>query len=241
MACGAQSRVQDTPEIHLSRNFGYSSLGSGDIQGNFTIAYSGPSNVTRVLFMIDGKPMKDVVGKYPYSFKFDTGSYTLGEHTLSAIGYTQEGTELRTRDVHVKFVSAGEGWKSALKIVIPVLGLVLLATLVGVGGPLLLNRGKKQDLADGTPRNYGVRGGAICPRCKRPYVLHIFSPNLGFHKLDRCPYCGKWALVRPRSLADLREAERVELVQANAPGQTPASSEEEKLRKDLEDSRYQDS
>jgi hypothetical protein len=239
-ACGAQSRVQDIPGIQISRNFGYSSLSKNEIQGNFTIAYSGPANVKRVVFMMDGKPVADKEGEYPYTFKFDTGSYSLGEHTISVVGYTQEGLALPAKEINVKFVSAGEGVKAGLQIAIPILGLVLLAIIVGIGGPLVFNRGKNQILAAGTPRNYGMRGGCICPRCKRPYVLHFFSLHIGLHKLDRCPYCGKWALVRPRSLADLRAAESLELEQASAPGRTSASSGDEKLRKDLEDSRFQD-
>jgi hypothetical protein len=239
-ACGAQSRVQDTPEIQISRNFGYSSLSKNEIQGNFTIAYSGPSNVKRVVFMMDGRPVAEKDSEYPYTFKFDTGSYSLGEHIISVVGYTQEGAALPAKEIHVKFVSASEGLKAGLQIAIPVLGLVVLATIVGIGGPLVFNRGKNQILEAGTPRNYGMRGGAICPRCKRPYVLHVFSMHIGIYKLDRCPYCGKWALVRPRSMADLRAAESLELEQASAPGQTSASSGDEKLRKDLEDSRFHD-
>ena len=239
-ACGAKSQIQDTPALHLSRDFGYSSLGGNEIQGSFTIAYSGPADVIRVVFLIDGETMADVQGTYPFTAKFNTGSYSIGDHTLNAIGYTQAGAELPAKTVQIRFVSASEGWKTSLKIVGPILGLVVLVTVVGIGLPLLLNRGKNEVLAPGTPRNYGIRGGAICSRCQRPFVLHFFSLNMGIHKLDRCPYCGKWGLVRVRSLSDLRAAERAEIEQSKPEDQPPESSAEEKLQKDLEDSRYQD-
>ena len=73
-ACGIKSRIQDTPEIHMSRDFGYSSLGGGEIQGNFSIAYSGPANIERVVFLIDGEPMGEVDSEFPYILKFATGS-----------------------------------------------------------------------------------------------------------------------------------------------------------------------
>lgn len=55
-------------------------------------------------------------------------------------------------------------------------------------------------------------------------------------QLDRCPYCGKWSVVRSLPLAQLRQAEQAELEQAR--GQIPEISEEERLKKELDDSRY---
>lgn len=239
-ACGAKSQIQDMPEVHLSRNFGYSSLGRSEIQGNFTIAFNGPKAVTRVVFLIDGKPMAPDDTEFPFTLKFDTGTYGLGEHTLSAIGYSEDGLEYRGNDIQVKFVTAGQGLQVGLKIALPILGLLVLVTIVGIGFPFFLTRGRKQDLAPGTPRNYGIRGGAICPRCKRPYASHLFSLNLFFHRLDRCPYCGKWAIVRIRTLKELRAAEDAELERASHSGQLPPVSQEDELRKKLNDSRYQD-
>ena len=57
-----------------------------------------------------------------------------------------------------------------------------------------------------------------------------------FNKLDRCPYCGRWGFLRRRSLEELRAAEAAEL--DGVQGFEPEISEEEKLRKELDDSRY---
>jgi len=64
--------------------------------------------------------------------------------------------------------------------------------------------------------------------------------NLLVGRLDRCPYCGRWSLVRHRSLAELRAAELAELENAQTDTQLSAVGEEERLRKDLEDSRFHD-
>jgi hypothetical protein len=63
--------------------------------------------------------------------------------------------------------------------------------------------------------------------------------NIGLSKIDRCPYCGKWSLVRPRSLADLRDAEAVELSQAQTTPSVGGETEADKLKKELDDSRFQ--
>jgi DNA-directed RNA polymerase subunit RPC12/RpoP len=102
---------------------------------------------------------------------------------------------------------------------------------------MLMGRGKREELPLGAERKYGLRGGGICPKCKRPFALSLFSMNLGFSKLARCPYCGKMSAVRVQPLARLRQAERAELEQAE--GQVPGISEEEKLKKELDDSKYQ--
>ena len=61
--------------------------------------------------------------------------------------------------------------------------------------------------------------------------------NLGFSKFARCPYCGKWSLVRVESMEKLREAEKAELEWGKV--EIQEETEEEKLRKELDDSKYQ--
>jgi DNA-directed RNA polymerase subunit RPC12/RpoP len=91
----------------------------------------------------------------------------------------------------------------------------------------------------GTPRKYGIGGGAICPKCGRPFPLRLWWFNLGLSKIDRCPYCGKWSFVRPRSLTELREAETAELAQSQPNPTIGGETDTEKLKKDLDDSRFQ--
>jgi hypothetical protein len=61
--------------------------------------------------------------------------------------------------------------------------------------------------------------------------------NLGLSKLARCPYCGKWSAVRIQPLAKLREAEKAELEWGRA--EVREETAEEKLGKELDDSKYQ--
>lgn len=129
---------------------------------------------------------------------------------------------------------------AAFKIVGPILGLVLVVVLISYLFPLLANKGKRPYVAPGTQRNYGLMGGAICPHCKRPFAMHFMSLNLSFTgRLDYCPHCGKWALMRRVSLDELRRAEQAEIEAATGAPQVNGMSEEEKLRKEMEDSRFQ--
>jgi hypothetical protein len=63
---------------------------------------------------------------------------------------------------------------------------------------------------------------------------------LGTHKFDRCPYCGKWSLVRRASKEELEAAELTEIEAAQAGAYKPDISPEDELRRELEDSRYED-
>ena len=235
------AHAQDSElKLGLSRDFGYGGMGD-DIQGLFSMKIADPpADLVKVVFMIDGEIVNED-SEAPFKFQFSTDSYPLGMHTLSASGITSSGSELTSNEIRVEFVSAEEGGKVALKIVAPVLILVFGVMLLGLAGPYLMGGGKLSHLPLGEPRDYGLRGGAICPKCKRPFRVRLLAFNLGFHKLDRCPYCGKWGLQRLRSLDQLRAAEAAELEMAQ-PGEAASQpSEADKLRKDLDDSRFQDS
>jgi DNA-directed RNA polymerase subunit RPC12/RpoP len=116
----------------------------------------------------------------------------------------------------------------------------LIAVGLSVGVPIIFSRGKKGSLPLGAPRSYGIHGGAICPKCSRPFSRHIYGLNLGTHKYDRCPYCGKWSLGRRASKAELEAAEAAELAAGQEGVFQPQTSAEESLRRDLEESRFED-
>lgn len=235
IAVFAAQAQSDELTISFSRDFGYSS-GGGDIQGLFSIKVSGPDTLTKVVFYIDD----EVIGEdseAPFKLQFNTDNYSLGQHAIYAAGTTSDGKELKTKTVHANFVSASEGNQAAMRILIPVLGIVLVAVLLAAVVPILTGR-KTVALEPGTPRTYTL-GGAICPKCQRPFAVHIYGVNLGLGKLDRCPYCGKWSVVRRTSLQNLRAAEEAELERAQETGQVQGMSEEEKLKKQLEDSKFQ--
>lgn len=230
--------AQAALSLRLSKDFGYSS-GTGKIQGTFSMKASGPDNLSRVIFYIDGKQIGEV-SQAPFNLQFNTDSYSLGIHTLSASGYTTDGAELQSNEIKAEFVTASQGWQAALKIAIPIIVLAFGAMLFSALGPALMGRGKKSSLPLGAPRNYGALGGTVCPKCGRPYSRHIWGMNIVVGKLDRCPYCGKWSIARRATPQELKLAEEAELQMAQNESQVPTQSEEEKLRKELDNSRYQD-
>jgi DNA-directed RNA polymerase subunit RPC12/RpoP len=229
---------EDTPlTIRLSRNFGYSS-GTGDIQGTFTLRADGPDNLTRVVFYIDDSVMGEVLTP-PFELRFQTDDFPLGVHTIRAVGYTSEGVELHSNEQIREFVTAEEGWQFVGKIVLPLIGVIALAVLISIAIPYLTGRGGKNQVPLGAQRNYGMFGGTICPKCGRPFGMHAWGLNLAVGKLDRCPHCGKWSMVRRVPQSALREAEAAELNMADQPAELEGGSND-RLRKELEESRYQD-
>lgn len=225
-------------QIRMRKNWGFSS-GTGKIQGTFTIISSGPDDLSRVVFYIDDQVLGEV-NEEPFNFQFNTDSYSLGPHRLYALGYTNGGKGLSSNILQVEFVSSEEGWQTAMNIIIPLVVIILGAVGLAFLVPLIFTRGKKEQLPPGAPRNYGHYGGAICPKCKRPFSRHIYGLNLGLHKYDRCPYCGKWSLVRRASREELEAAEAAEIQAAQEGVFEPEKSEMEELRKDIEDSRFED-
>ncbi len=234
----ALAQAQAELSLRLSKDFGYSS-GTGKMQGTFSMKASGPDNLSRVVFYIDGKQIGEV-SQSPFNLQFNTDNYALGVHTLSATGYTASGEELQSNEIKAEFVTASQGWQAALKIAIPIIVVAFGAMLLSALIPALTGRGKKSSLPLGAARNYGALGGAICPKCGRPYSRHIWGMNLMVGKLDRCPYCGKWSIARRATPQELKMAEEAELQMAQNESQVPAQSEEEKLRRELDNSRYRD-
>jgi hypothetical protein len=235
----AWAQSENALTLSLSKDFGYSGFGN-DIQGTFSMKAKGPDDLTRVVFMIDGQPVGEVTSP-PFRLRFDTGSYSLGKHTLSAIGYTSNGQELHSNTLTKEFVAASVGGQTSLKIILPVFGLIVIVALISFLIPAMLGRGKTKRLPLGAPRSYSPIGGTICPKCGRPFAMHVWGLNALVGKFDRCPYCGKWSLVKYVSADKLKEAEAAELKMAQGTlSNIPEASEEEKLRKDLENSRYQD-
>lgn len=226
-------------KLGLSRDFGYGGFGN-DIQGLFSMKIGDePANLASVDFMIDGEVIFSDT-ETPFRFQFSTDSYALGEHTLSARGVTTDGQELMSNEIVAEFVPAGEGMAAAGKIIGPVFGLIAVVMLATFVIPVLMVRRKGQSLPLGAPRNFGISGGTICPKCKRPFGIHTMAPNMLVGKFDICPHCGKWSVVRsyPRDVLDAAVAAELEM----GKGQqvvTP-ESEEEKLRKELEDSKFHD-
>ncbi len=220
--------------LRMSRDFGYGGF-NNDIQGLFSMKVTGPSDLVKVVFYIDSKSIGEVT-QAPFNLQFNTDNYPVGQHQLYALGFSSTGQQYKSNTITSNFVPASVGNKAAIQIVVPVLVIVFGAILLSFIIPLISGRGKIKNLPLGAERSYGTTGG-ICPKCHRPFALPLFSFNLGLSKLARCPYCGKWSVVRIQSISKLREAERAELAWGKA--EVLDETEEEKLRKELDDSKYQ--
>lgn len=232
----AHAQDESQLALRLSRNFGYSS-GTGDIQGTFTMKVDSPEDLTRVVFYIDDQVIGEVA-EPPFQLRFKTGDFPLGVHTLRAVGYTSQGKELSSNQQRRKFVPAEVGMQVAGKIILPLLGIILLSVIISIAIPTLVGRGRKGRHPPGALRSYGLFGGTICPKCGRPFGMHVWGLNLVVGKLDRCPHCGKWSLVQRVPQALLHEEEAAELAADSL--SAVVDSAEDRLHRDLEDSRYQD-
>ena len=233
--------AQDSDELRLSirRDWGY---GGGDqIQGYFTLEALGPENLTAATFTIDDQVI-GVVNTPPFKLQINTDAYPRGWHELAVIAATADGRTLTSASHRFEFVSAEAGWQAAQNIFSRVgllIGGLLVVMLATQFLPSLLGK-KKAPLPLGATRNYGLKGGAICPKCQRPFSVHLMSFNFGPRYYDYCDHCGKWSLVRRATSEELRAAEQAELQLAQP--QTPVAEEspEEKLKRQIDASRYVD-
>jgi hypothetical protein len=217
-------------DLRLTSDFGYGA--GGQIQGKFSLRVDGPIDIVRVDFIIDGEVVYTIT-EAPFRFRFETDDFPPGVHTMTAVGFLADGTEVKGPEFVRQFLSADDAKSSTMKIIVPLLVIVGVATLVGALAPALMMRGKEFK-----PGNYGAAGGAVCPRCTFPYSRSVFAPNLLVGKLQRCPHCGKWAIVARASQQNLNEAEKRWYREGTSSVDAP--SEEDKIRQLLDDSRYED-
>lgn len=217
--------------LRLSRDFG-TALG-GRIQGTFSMHVTGPEELERVVFIIDGNSIGEDT-EAPFRMQFRTEDFETGAHTLGAIGFLSGAVELRSNEVSREFIEPGESGRLSIILVVALLVLV-------VGGRFLAARiAERGQNKSGQPAITGPLGGAICPNCGRPYALHIWGVNLLAGRFDRCPHCRKWRFVRRASARALEAA--AELLEDSSATPTPTASidDEEQLRRRLDDSRFDD-
>jgi len=229
-AASAQSGGE-TLTISLRRTFGYAA--GSRVQGRFTLSASGPDDLARVTFTMDGNPLAEVT-EPPFQVAFSTGDYALGVHTLSAYGTTATGQTLEAQPIQREFVSAEASTEAAFKIVGPIVIGALLLVLVGSVVPALSRKKKPFELGA-----YGIAGGAVCPRCGMPYSRSAMGPNLVIGKLERCPHCGKWAIVPRASQAKLQAAEARYEHDAHQ-GEVDPDQHARRYERMLDDSRFEE-
>jgi hypothetical protein len=220
-------------KLSLSRDFGSAGF-NGDIQGTFTLKASGPANLERVQFFLDDTLLGEDT-EAPFAIQFVTDNYPTGAHVFSATGYPTDGKQITSTTISAVFVSKEEGAAGALKVIVPIL-VVVFGYMVISALSTMVNVRKGKKLPAGAPRSYSF-GGGICPKCKRPFGFPILGLKMIVGRLMPCPHCGKWSIMKRASISDLHSAELAELDKEE--NQFFKNSEEEKRRKELDDSRYQ--
>jgi len=228
------ARAQDSElRLSLSKDWGFSA--GGQIQGLFTLSANGPQDMVSVQFELDGEEIATMT-QAPFKWQVNTDRYPAGGHALSAAGRMPDGSTIKSNTIRVEFVSAEAGWQITQRIMLPIFAVVAVITILSTIGQLVLGQGRRRP-EPGAPRRYGPVGGAICPKCGRPFARSLFSPHLITRRLERCPYCGKWSWVGRAAPDALAAAEAAE-VEASRPA-VPEASLEDKLHQQIEESRYQ--
>lgn len=228
-----------TSEVRLNvqRRFGFSS--GSQIRGTFALDVTTSIPIVSVKYILDDKVIAEVT-QPPFTHVFQTTSYEIGWHSLSATVQTADNRTLQTEIRRFEFVSAETEGQAVTGIVIPLLVVVVLITVLG---SVITMSGRKKgqgQLPPGAPRDYGVLGGAICPKCHRPYPRHLWGINLVIGKLDRCEHCGKWSIAHRATAQELAQAEADELKLAQSDSAIKTEKQADQTNQLLDDSKYQD-
>jgi hypothetical protein len=228
-----QAQADDeTLSLSVRRDYGYRT--GNRIQGRLSLVASSPQDLLRVEFLIDGETVF-VDQESPFRYQFSTGDYAVGSHLISAVGYTAAGVVIPSETREFVFVSSDDVGEEVVRFAGPLVALALGATLLGTLGMVLIGR-KKKSFKLGA---YGAAGGAVCPRCEMPYSRSFLSPNLLVGKLERCPHCGKIAIVRRASPDELDVAERKWTLDQEQ-GALQVDREKSDLERMIEQSRFEE-
>lgn len=225
--------------LDVNRDFGY---GNGsDVRGNFSLTiYGAQESIRTVKYLMDGEEIGQV-SQAPFRFRFSTSDYPDGWHELSAVVETTDNRSAATPVVRLNFISSAQQSAAMKRIFSLTLVLIVIGGGIGVATQFITLRGGGHT-TPGVPKRYGLLGGTICPRCNRPYSIHIWSISLIGGRLDRCEHCGKWAFIQRRRPDLLAAAEKAGLQAAQAEENTlpgaAEESDEEKLHRLLDESRY---
>lgn len=230
----AQPALQQEPElaVSLSRDFGYGGF-DNRIEGLFTIRAEGPEDLVRVDFYIDSESINSDANA-PFAYQFTTNDFAPGEHRLYAIGSTSSDTQVRSNELIRVFLTPEQAGGAVYEVVVPILAIALAAIALTAVVPMLLNRGKRPVLGQ-----YGALGAAVCPKCGLPSSYNFLAPNMVVGKLQRCPHCGKWSIMRRASPAELAAAEALWRRQESGSGAAQPDDEANRQRRQIDDSRYE--
>ena len=238
----AQTPIPDYT-LRFNRDFGY---GAGsNVRGTFSLAISGDlENISQVTYFIDGQSI-GLVTEAPFKYQFNTDSKGYGWHDLSAEIVTKAGEQVPLAAIRYNFISAADEKSGMAKILIPiggvVVGVLLISFLIQY-----LTKPKKLSAGDDRPRDYGMMGGTICPKCGHPFPRSLMGINLVVGRLERCESCKKFVMTVRASPEDLYKAEMAEkaasMTDSDRQSMQTASekSKQEKAVDDLDQSRYMD-
>lgn len=230
-----QAQTPTPYTIRLSRDFGYG--GGSNVRGTFSLKISGDQETIReVTYFIDNELMHKTSVE-PFKFQFKTDDYGFGWHDLSAEILTTNGAIVSLNPIRYNFVTPEEESSGIKNILIPIGVVVLIA--FGVSALIQFLSKPKKHASAGQPRNYGLLGGAVCPKCGYPFPRHIWGLNLGVGKLDRCESCRKWSVVTRASGDQLAAAEASLAAQDEIPAQV--QQVKDNTDNSLDDSKYIDS
>jgi len=227
----------DDYRVHIRKDFGY---GMGNtIQGRFSMRLLGDeAQVERVTFFVDDEVIASV-DSAPFRAQFSTEDFEVGNHQLYAkVELSDKGVYI-TPAAQFRFISSGEAGKGITTLLIGLGGATILTLLIVAGVQVLLIKNKpKQSSSSAKPRDYGILGGTICPKCGRPFPRHIWGVNLMVGRLDRCEHCGKWVMTVRATPDVLRSAEEAEFAETWTENIPELGHEDNK--DSLEDTKYFD-
>jgi len=205
------------------------------IQGRFNLLVDGPDDLERVEILVDGEVIFEI-SEQPFKYEFSSSQFTPGLHSFSAVGYTTMGKILQSSVGEYNVLSVEQAQEGLSKYYLPlIVGVVVIMGIVGLLSSVLT--GRKGSFRIG---EYGPAGGAVCKRCGIPFSRHVLSPNLVIGKLERCPNCGAVVIVRRGSQVELDAAEQRLLADLQAGRSDRVETEEERLNRMIEDSRFDD-
>jgi DNA-directed RNA polymerase subunit RPC12/RpoP len=221
----------ETLQLGMTRDYGYGGLGK--IQGNFSLKIiKPPPDLARIEYYFDSELIA-TLDEEPFRYKFHTSDFSSGDHSMSAVGYLENGEILESNQITKEFLSSGQAQGETRKLIGPILIGTAVLSILGVGIPLLFSRNKEFVLG-----KYGPAGGVVCTRCGLPFSRSILSPNLLAGKLVRCPHCGKISILARASQDSLNEAEAKFTNKDTTTG--ISGSENKDLNKLIDDSRFED-
>lgn len=227
--------AQESPfSLRIMRDWGY---GNGtDINGRMSLSIKGEQAlIQQVTFLMDGEVMATVTAE-PFKVQFDTNTYEPGVHRMTAEVKTTSGETYSTNALVSNFLEKGETNQNMFKMLVLVGGIAVLS--IGIQFFMQKNTNQNPKYDENGRVQYGVFGGAVCPRCAQPFSRSFLGINLVGVRLERCPHCGKLVAARRASPDQLEMAERrscPEIVE-----QASVKSDAEKKQEDYDDSKYTD-